>query len=182
MRHANLPLQVLAPSVAFAPQCSTARFLWREISASATAGVAPLVHSPGTCCALAARKALRQRMLAHPAGLLRCPPAFSLDPQPLRQGVGIAGWSRARSDAADTRGDAPILQRGQPDGAGRIMARCDRDGSRAPHRCITGGLHPRTHVRLSSFAWPRQGMPPECRQNPPAPPVQATGPQGHRAT
>lgn len=145
MRHANLPLQVLAPSVAFAPQCSTSRFLWRGISASATAGVAPLVHSHGTCSALAARKPLRQRLLG-----VFCvrPRSFSLDPQPLRQGADIAGCIRASSDAADTREDAPILYQEQSDDAGRINEGCDRDGSRAAPQCITGVWHPRSSVIL----------------------------------
>ena len=41
-----------------------------------------------------------------------------------------------------------MLYQEQPDGTGRISNGCNRDGSRAPHWCITGGLHPRSSVTL----------------------------------
>jgi hypothetical protein len=41
-----------------------------------------------------------------------------------------------------------MLYQEQPDGTGRISDGCNRDGSRAPHWCITGGLHPRSSVTL----------------------------------
>jgi hypothetical protein len=67
MRHANLPLQVLAPSVAFAPSKQLARFLWRRICTLATARLAPLVHRRGTgfcaCCTEIAPLTILARIL-----------------------------------------------------------------------------------------------------------------------
>lgn len=87
----------------------------------------------------AARKALRQRILGT---FCVCMCSFSFDPQPLRQGMGIAGCIRASSDAADTRGDAPKPDQEQPDDAGRINDGRDRDGSREPPQLHYGGFAP----------------------------------------
>lgn len=87
MRHANLPLQVLASSVVFAPQSSAARFLWREISASAHCTTV----RPSTPRAQSSRLQHGNRSAnTNWRTVWVCSCSFSFDPQPLRQGVGIA--------------------------------------------------------------------------------------------
>lgn len=175
MRHANLPLPVLAPSVAFAPQSSTARFLWRGISAAATAGVAPSC----TVLALAVRLLHGISSATAACSALLCAALLFFGPS-IRSRCG--GWWASLAAAAPvvtppTRGEMGLYCNGNSPMRclrhRRIKSYCDRDGSRAPHRRITGGLHPRSSVilRLATTGHAAR-VPPECLQNAPAPPAQ----------
>jgi hypothetical protein len=166
MRHTNLPLQLLAPSVTFAPQSSTARFLWRGISACSAASPAPLVHSPGTCwhlLALAVRKSLRQHKLAHILGF--CSRSLSS----IRRRCS-RGWAALAASAPvatlRTRGEIrPYYLRNSPMMWDESTIAAIEMAAERPTAALRGVC---THVRLSSFAWRRQGMSPRMRRAPPA--------------
>ena len=159
MRHANLPLQVLASSVAFAPQSSTTRFLWRGISAFAAARVVPLVHSPWHL--------LCTRSVVTP------PPAATGAYLGFVHVLFLSICSRCGRGRASRTASAPVVT---PWTRGEIRPYYNRNSPMTRDESARGAIEMAaerptgallgvcTHVRLSSFAWRRQGMLPRMLQ------------------
>jgi hypothetical protein len=163
MRHANLPLQLLAPSVAFAPQSSTARFLWRGISACKCCEPSAPRAQSRRLLALAVRKSLRQHKLAHILGF--CSRSLSS----IRRRCS-RGWAALAASAPvatlRTRGKIrPYYLRNSPMMWDESTIAAIEMAAERPTAALRGVC---THVRLSSFAWRRQGMSPRMRRAPPA--------------
>lgn len=163
MRHANLPLQCLASSVAFAPQSSTARFLWRGISACATARPqAPRAQSWHLRCTYVPELTPPTVSRAH----------FGFD-----HGLFLSIRSRYGRGYTSLAPSAPVKA---PRTRGEIELACGRTSpmtqdestmtaiEMAAGRPTSALLGVCTHVRLSSLAWRRQGMSPRMLPAPPA--------------
>jgi hypothetical protein len=163
MRHANLPLQLLAPSVALAPQSSAARFLWRGICACKCCEPSAPRAQSWRLLALAARISLRQHKLAH---ILDFVHVLFLS---IRSRCG-RGWASLAASAPvvtpRTRGKIPpYYLRNSPMMWNESTIAAIEMAAERPTAALWGVC---THVHLSSFARRRQGMSPRMRRAPPA--------------